>query len=105
MTISKLLLRTVGAVEAIPWGYGLAYWRWERDEGVFYLIPFNLIVRLARIVYFRIAGGLFKIRFERKILEALNASRQKGWEIGNKYGFQQGYQKGFADGRKTLERR
>lgn len=38
--------------EKLPWGYGLAYWLPHAHASVCYPVPFNLVVRWARNLYF-----------------------------------------------------
>ncbi len=51
-----IFTRKIRETERLPWGYGLAYWRINTREGVCYLIPFNLLVRWARGLYFWISN-------------------------------------------------
>ena len=56
-----------------PWGYGLAYRRFDQDVGVFYPIPLHWIVRHARNVYFWVRfshNQNFHERKEREIFKA-----------------------------------
>lgn len=75
--------------EVMPRGYGLAYREWERDVAVFYPIPFNLIVRLIRELYYRIRIGICKTKIEHMILSALKREFDLGYEAGKDEGIRQ----------------
>jgi len=66
------------------WGYGVAYRRFDRDEDVCYPIPLNLVVFLARELYFWLA---FPTRFsviDRLISWAWNKGFQHGFDEGRR---------------------
>ncbi len=85
MRIKKVLFVRVGEAKVIPWGYGLAYWDFCRDEGIFYPIPFNLIARLFVSLYWRIVHGWFPSKYERMIINAKHTGYQEGYAAANKW--------------------
>lgn len=70
--------REVGALEVVPFGYGIAWRRWDRHTSVCYPIPLNLVARLARRVWVsvKLPGG--------KVT--------KGWWERYEQGYRVGYQ-------------
>ena len=64
--------------QRLPHGYGLAYRDYSRDCGVFYPIPLNFLVRIAREIYFILARGVIASRFEKLLKEA----EMKGYRWG-----------------------
>jgi hypothetical protein len=90
MRIAKFLMVQVGEAEVIPRGYGLAYWDFARAEGIFYLIPFNLIVRFAHWFYWAIARDFYPNKFER----LLRQEWHRGYRAGHQDGFKEGERKG-----------
>jgi hypothetical protein len=64
--------------EMLPRGYGVAYRRFDRDERVCYPIPLNILVWLAREVYFILA---FPVRFsivERRLTKMMERAYSQG---------------------------
>jgi hypothetical protein len=41
----------VGQAYITPWGYGVAYWRWDCDKVVCYPTPINWLVWIFREIY------------------------------------------------------
>lgn len=76
MLVSKL----VHASELIPRGYGVAYWKWDRGVGVFYPIPFNLLVRLVRNTYYALVHAGYPSKWE-KMLDRVYMQGKEAGEI------------------------
>lgn len=72
----------------LPWGYGLAYQRWDCNKAVCYPLGINWLVWICREVYFR-------IKFTPRGIE--HSSYTKGREMGYSYGFGHGYKQGRWD--------
>ena len=68
--------------QKLPPGYGLAYRDYLRDCAVFYPVPLNVLVRIAREIYFILARGVIKSRFERLVKEAEMKGYQQGYREG-----------------------
>lgn len=83
MRISKLALR-ISEAEVIPKGYGLAYWDFPRQEGIFYLIPFNLLARFWLYLYYNIVHAWFPNKFEKMLLDAEFRGFKQGKTISEK---------------------
>ena len=70
--------------EAIPKGYGLAYWDFCRAEGIFFPIPFNLIARCCAYLYWNIVSGFHPNKFEAMLIEEYHKGWKMAWDIANK---------------------
>jgi len=70
----------ISEAEIIPKGYGVAYKRFNKMTVIIYPIPFNLIVRAFRDLYFWIIKGCWKSKYEEEILKA----EQRGFKHGMK---------------------
>lgn len=59
----KITRREVRFGEIAPWYYGLAYFNYQEDIAVYFVIPFNLIVRAMLNVWLivRFIGGSDRI--------------------------------------------
>jgi len=68
--------------EMLPRGYGVAYRRFDVDDRVCYPIPLNVVVFLAREVYFIVA---FPVRFS--VIDRLISW---AWDKGFQHGFAEG---------------
>mgnify|MGYP001560157814 CR=1 FL=1 len=82
----------VGEMGRVPRGYGLAYLDYARAEGIFYLIPFNLIVRIWLKCYWKIAYSFYPSWFRRK----LQSEYERGWDEGREKGYGSGIEDGYA---------
>lgn len=100
MRISKLAIRTVGKAEVVPKGYGLAYWDFARNEGIFFLMPFNLIARLWMRLYYTLMQGGFPNKFEGMVQREYHRGYQDAIREldGRKKSARESYEDGYKDG-------
>ncbi len=73
------------------WAWGLAYWRVTHDVAVLYPIPLNVIIRIARWVYFKLMHGLVNDPFEDVMAERISSERHKAYKLGYEEGKSEGY--------------
>lgn len=95
MRISEFLIRRVGEGTIIPRGYGLAYWDFCRNEGVYYPILFNLLARLWVGVYYSLVRGLCPNKFEAMLRREYNKGRQQATGSAYEFGRENGYRAGM----------
>lgn len=69
-----------------PWGYGLAYWRWDCAKAVCYPLGINWIVWIFREIWLR-------LKSTPRGIEA------KSYNVGLEEGFNTGFSSGYRQGR------
>jgi hypothetical protein len=87
--IDKFLIRAVGEAECVPRGYGLAYWDFNREVGIFCPMPFNWVVRWWLLFYYFMMKAGFPNRYEKEM--------QFKWRRG----YEGGYRDGLRDGERV----
>lgn len=74
--------RQVYEGERLPWGYGRAYYLPQTDAMVCYPVPFNLVVRWLRNLYYWLATP--KIAYKEKyevLVKSLQESNKRYWKL------------------------
>jgi len=67
----------------VPKGYGLAYWRYDRLDGIFMPVPLNVLVRWATNVYWYISTAVQPNKFERLLQEEYSRGHRHGYEAAD----------------------
>ena len=75
-------LRSVLEGDMLPWGYGIAWHRWERNAPVIMPIPFNVIAGWVREVYFLLAYKLQPRWIRQREVAIANKAFEAGRRIG-----------------------
>lgn len=68
--------RRVAEGNIIPKGYGLCYEDFDTREGIYFPVPFNLLIRFALVIYWAVVGGLFPLRIEKLQSDAYTKGRR-----------------------------
>ena len=87
--------REVSEAAIVPFGYGVAYWRWDRPVAVCYPVPINVLVSLARRFWFALVRfGGWSDPSVQAYIDGLTQGRKEGAEIR--------YQEGRTDAFKEV---
>ncbi len=65
-----------------PFLFGYAYYDINKDESVYFPIPFNLVIRLLRMIYFKLRKGMFPVCYERDFLKFYDKAYNEGYRSG-----------------------
>lgn len=113
-TVRWSMLRRIKECDVIPWGYGVAYWRFNTAEAILAPIPLNLVIGLSRSLYFWLAHGWMKIMWlnapaDAAYLKGLKEGQDREnrvhdfWkrteEADRKREVERAYSRGYVDGR------
>ena len=66
--------------ERLPRGYGVAYYDVARYQAICYPIPFNLLIKALREIYYRVASPSISER-EKQVARAYQKGLLRGWKL------------------------
>lgn len=80
-----MLKRTISDGEKLPWGYGIAYARWDCRRFVCYPVPLNILVHRLREFWFWLISSESTQRERIEELSALlDHERQRNYDLTRK---------------------
>lgn len=80
--VKEILYREIACGERAPLGYGYAWQAWDRDAVYVVPIPFNLLVQLARWLYYSTVHQCVMNEMDKVENAAYDRGREAGIETG-----------------------